>query len=70
MKKKKIVSEALTVYKDSMSLTASIDSMSLIISVFLTESLTDSVISPAPLSVCMSSSEVICTFLILSSMLF
>ena len=70
MKKKKIVSEALTVCKDSMSLTASTDSMSLIISVFLTGSLTDSTISSVSLSACMSSSEVVYTFLMFSSMLF
>ena len=53
-----------------MFLTASTDSISLATSVFLTESLTDSAISPVPLSAYMSSSEVIHTFLILSSMLF
>ena len=70
MKKKKIVSKTLTVCKDSMFLTASTDSMSLVTSVFLTESLTDSAISPVPLSACMSSSEVVHTFLMLSSILF
>ena len=65
-----MVSKALTVCKDSVSLTVSTDSMSLITSVFLTESSTDSAISSAPLSVCINSSEVIYTFLMLSSMLF
>ena len=70
MKKKKIVSKSLTVCKDFMFLTVSTDSMSLVISVFLTKSFTDSAISSVFLLACMNSSEVIYTFLMLSSMLF